>query len=93
MAGVHVVGGEEGGVEVVGDVVVGTVVVGSVVAGMVVCSSLDVVGIVVVVVVALMMRVPNSVIWRSANVARVRYPFTVRCTPSAMNRLTRLGRK
>lgn len=47
MAVVHVVGGEEGGGEVVGDGVDG-----SVVAGIVVCSSLDVVGIVVVVVVA-----------------------------------------
>ena len=61
--------------------------------------DVDVVGgsvvvvVVVVVVVASTMVEPNCSICRNVKVARVRYPATVRCTPSAMNRLTLLGTK
>lgn len=80
--------GEVGGLVVkLVDVVVG----GSVVVDDVVDVEVLVVEVVVVVVVASTTARPNVPIAETMNWLRVRYPDTVRCTPSATNRLADLG--
>ena len=93
------VGGDEGvvvgtvdDVELSGGLVVGTT--GEVVVDSAIVVVLDeVVVLVEVVVDALTMTSPKEEISGTRNFARVRYPCTVRCTPSAINRLVVLGTK